>query len=93
MCMRWFRYVEWHDVPSYEAYGWTHPRNQVSCPRLHAYGTTLEWIGDGEPPIPLKRRPSDRGPIANKVIGSPNSPCDPWDGCSFDSVLFWDEIM
>lgn len=48
----YFRYVDWPDVPRYEAVGWTRPPNDTGYPRLHEHGTTMEWKGHGEPPMP-----------------------------------------
>ncbi len=50
---RWFSYVNWHDVAAYEQAGWSHPEPQVAYPRLHAHGTTMEWEGQGKPPVPV----------------------------------------
>lgn len=49
---RYFAYVSWPDVHAYEAAGWLHPRTHVSYPRLAEHGTTMEWLGEGEPPMP-----------------------------------------
>lgn len=57
MITRYFAYVMHEAIPAFEEAGWTHPRTAVSYPRLEEHGTTMEWRGDGDPPIP---DPSER---------------------------------
>jgi hypothetical protein len=50
--IRWVCYVNHHDIPQYEACGWFRPTTTMSYPRLDHYGATLEWRGEGDPPVP-----------------------------------------
>lgn len=42
---RWFAYVDWPDVPRYEAAGWMHPATQVSYSRTTMVGAVCTEVG------------------------------------------------
>jgi len=44
--IKWFKYIEWQDLPAWEAIGW-----RLITP-LNEYSALAKWGGEGEPIVP-----------------------------------------